>query len=915
MAGALLLWAGGAWAQDRRTVTEPVIPPSCAVLTAQLGISGGEPTSETAFDTARLQSALTACPAGQAVELVRSGNNVAFLIQPIDIPSGVTLLVDAGVTVFASRNPADYQAGTVSSSLEQCGTVGTLGNGCKNLISVNHGNTSTGSAIMGYGVIDGRGQDKLLVNGAASTQSWWDLAAAANGTGDQNNFVILQTSKANSFTLYGITLKNSPMFHVQWRGTGFTAWGVKVITPYTARNSDGIDPGGSDITITRSWLSDGDDEVAVSASAASSYITLSNLQTYSGHGISVGSYTQGGLTNLLVDHVNMAGTAADGNANGLRLKSAQDRGGLVQNVTWQNLCVKDVRKNLLIDPFYNSNSGSSPPRFSNLVLRNAHFLTEGRVGLQGFDAAHSTSITFDNVVFDSLASGDLSPAPSYTAVTLGPGAVYPSLLQSLSGTGVTTTGSAPAVNTGAYDCTNAFPTLVGELILTAGTSTNLKSASLSGPATFTLEAMLQPAMSQVTYGAWTGLPALTQAVDFLEGASVVGSAALGANGTLATLTLSNVGNGTHTYVARYPGDATHAAHTFGSVTVTVNAPAQLPSTTQATIPSAASYGDSITLSATITGAGAQPTGTVTFNSGAVQLGSAQVSAGTASVTAPLTLGIGSHPVIARYSGDSVYSPSDTSAAPVTLVVSAAPTVTTLVLPSASVPAGSQVTLVAHVAAQGGTPDGLITFQQGGMTIDTAALSSGTASLKVSPASVGTLQLVASYAGSGNFDASTSTVTPLSVTAPFTLTADHDALALAPGATETVTLTLTPQSGFTGVAAITCVSGSVGCALSAPSQTVSGANPITFTAKLTAGGVAALRSPPTHSLPALGPMLALLLWSLRARVRWRKVFTIFSVLCALAIGACGGSTVPSQTVTITATSNGFGVSAKVNVILQ
>ena len=115
-------------AQDTRTVTEPVFPATCTTLQAQQAIVSGEPASETSFDTSRLQSALNGCLKGQAVELQTSGSNNAFLIQPITIPTGVTLLADGGVTVFASRNPADYQ--NTASGAETCGTVGTAGNGC-----------------------------------------------------------------------------------------------------------------------------------------------------------------------------------------------------------------------------------------------------------------------------------------------------------------------------------------------------------------------------------------------------------------------------------------------------------------------------------------------------------------------------------------------------------------------------------------------------------------------------------------------------------------------------------------------------------------------------------------------------------------------------------------------------------------
>jgi polygalacturonase len=225
LAGAFAL---GAWAQDTRTVTEPVFPASCSTLQAQQAIVNGEPSSETTFDTPQLQAALNNCPPGQAVELQTSGTNNAFLIQPITIPTGVTLLVDGGVTVFASRNPADYQI----SGAETCGTVGTASNGCNPLINIAGNKASSGAGIMGYGVLDGRGEDKLLIDGTASANSWWDIAnqADVNG-GAQNNFVLLAASKASNFTIYKITLRNSAMFHVTWKGSranGLTVWKVKV---------------------------------------------------------------------------------------------------------------------------------------------------------------------------------------------------------------------------------------------------------------------------------------------------------------------------------------------------------------------------------------------------------------------------------------------------------------------------------------------------------------------------------------------------------------------------------------------------------------------------------------------------------------------------------------------------------------
>src|ERR1700722_6264895 len=89
---ALALWslAYAAPAQDQRHVTEPVIPPSCAVLTAHsTGPEGAAP------DTLRIQDALDHCQAGHAVELKPDGASHSFLSGPVQLRAGVTLLVDA----------------------------------------------------------------------------------------------------------------------------------------------------------------------------------------------------------------------------------------------------------------------------------------------------------------------------------------------------------------------------------------------------------------------------------------------------------------------------------------------------------------------------------------------------------------------------------------------------------------------------------------------------------------------------------------------------------------------------------------------------------------------------------------------------------------------------------------------------
>jgi polygalacturonase len=220
-------------------------------------------------DGARIQAALNSCATsnpGQAVELsVDGAGHNAYLTGPLSIPSNVTLLVDPGVFVYFSRNVQDYD---VVPGTHTCGTVNSNSatSSCLPLIDIK-GATNVG--ILGFGKLDGRGGD-TLINAFPSTfgdQSWWGLSSIANSGGNQQNPRFIQIDSGSSnITLYKITIRNSPLFHVSTTGaaSNFTAWDIKIVTPTSSRNTDGIDPGNAqNFTITRSWISDGDDNVAV----------------------------------------------------------------------------------------------------------------------------------------------------------------------------------------------------------------------------------------------------------------------------------------------------------------------------------------------------------------------------------------------------------------------------------------------------------------------------------------------------------------------------------------------------------------------------------------------------------------------------------------------------------------------------
>jgi len=375
--------SGTVYAQDTRTVTEPALPTACAVLT-------GELFAPERNDGPRIQAAIDACAPGHAVVLAASNGKRSFVSGPLVLKSGVTLVVDAGATLYASSDPRLYDRGAGT-----CGTNDQNGRGCRPLITAEN---TRGSGIMGRGSIDGRGGEKIL----GASESWWQIARRAQKEKTRQNVPrLVQVDRSQDFTMYGIVLKNSPNFHVTLNGVdGFTAWGVKIDTPHDARNTDGIDPiSSTNITIAHSWIRTGDDNVAIKGgnNGPTTNVSILHSHFYSGHGMSIGSETNGGVRRVLVDDLSM-----DGTTSGLRIKSNDTRGGVVSEILYHDVCLRGTKAPIDIYTHYEQSDtpGALLPDYRDVRMERVHSLTAGKVNLQGYDDAHPLKLRFKDVVID-----------------------------------------------------------------------------------------------------------------------------------------------------------------------------------------------------------------------------------------------------------------------------------------------------------------------------------------------------------------------------------------------------------------------------------------------------------------------------------------------------------------------------------
>ncbi len=215
-----------------------------------------------------------------------------------------------------------------------------------------------------------------------------------------------------------------------------------------------------------------------------------------------------------------------------------------------------------------------------------------------------------------------------------------------------------------------------------------------------------------------------------------------------------LGNGMHSLQAK----ASDSAGNVGSSNVVnINVNNVQPTTTALeTSGSPSVFGQTVTFTATVYGN--SPTGSVTFKDGEVVLClSAPVSGSKASCETS-SLNVGSHGIVAAYSGDSNNGGSTSPA--LTQIVNKVSTSTLITAhtPNPSI-VGTPILIGASVAAMApgvGVPDGEIQVSDGTVNCK-IPLPSSTSTCSLTPGNTGVLTLTATYSGSTSFATSTVSV--------------------------------------------------------------------------------------------------------------------------------------------------------------
>lgn len=279
-------------------------------------------------NTTAIQNAINAASAagGGTVEIPAG----TYLSGPLTLLSDINLQVDSGAIL--RMLPYLVYPGTSP------------------LVTVS---SQTNVEITGSGTIDGQ----------ATSASWWTNSPSLSTS---QRPILVSINNCKLLLIQNITLENPPSMHITVKGNdgNITIQGITINTPYLSPNTDGIDLIGTNVLVENCSISDGDDCIAIGSTGGTSYYTMiTNCAFGFGHGMSIGSNTSRGVSNLVV--INCSFNFTD---YGIRLKSdnatsSGGEGGITQNLLYENLVMTNISfAPILIYSYYNevSGIGSSP---------------------------------------------------------------------------------------------------------------------------------------------------------------------------------------------------------------------------------------------------------------------------------------------------------------------------------------------------------------------------------------------------------------------------------------------------------------------------------------------------------------------------------------------------------------------------
>lgn len=296
---------------------------------------------------------------------------------------------------------------------------------CMNYHPLLYAKNQQNIALTGKGIIKGNGQawwDLAKGTQKETLKKLYDLVEAGVAPKDRNCLAFEPTSYLRPSTVQfincqnvlveGIELHSGPMWTTHFvYCKNVIARNLRVITDGT--NNDGITPDACNgMLIDNCFFSTGDDCIVLKSGLnedgwrvgkVCENIVIKNCKTEHGHGgVVIGSEMSGGIRNVYAHDCDFSQTE-----RGLRIKSMKGRGGVIENIWFENIKMNNIKREAIkVNMHYGSSSikprSDSLPTFRNLHYKN---ITSNKsqygIRIQGIDSQYVDQVFFENIQLSS----------------------------------------------------------------------------------------------------------------------------------------------------------------------------------------------------------------------------------------------------------------------------------------------------------------------------------------------------------------------------------------------------------------------------------------------------------------------------------------------------------------------------------
>lgn len=402
----VLISSFAVFAKASPTIPLPAIPDRVVDIT-----SHGATPDNSAPSTKAIQQAIAAAShAGGGRVLIPAGK---FLSGPLTLASNIDLHLAKGATLSMSTDPADFPV---------------LKDRRASFITAQKAHDVR---LSGEGTIDGQGE------------SWWKVFLGEKAQGIKTaprRPQLIFLDKCERVEIDGITTLNPPNTHYSLKNCkDVTIHGITATAPDDSPNTDALNLSiAKNVLITDCQISTGDDNIVLlcggegnPAAPQVENVTIRDCKLGFGHGLSIGSYTSGGVKNVTAENITF-----DGTTSGLRLKAGRDRGGLVEGIRYKNITMKNVRYPIFITSYYPkppagpamelpSKNAGKPPVWRDITIENVTITdSKNSIVVWGLPDQPVTGVTFKNIKATTLAGARIFHAKNvvFSDVTITPAA-------------------------------------------------------------------------------------------------------------------------------------------------------------------------------------------------------------------------------------------------------------------------------------------------------------------------------------------------------------------------------------------------------------------------------------------------------------------------------------------------------------